>query len=1014
MELRLLGRVMVAVGDRLLEVGSPRQCEVLACLAVEAGRLVPADLLLDRIWGPDAPSSSRRTLHTYIARLRRLLRQADGGRDAVCLDFGSGGYVLRIPSDRVDVHRFRSMVDRAVRPDVDDPERARLLRAALDLWDGEPLAGLPGSWAARVRDSWLQQRRDAVVAWARSELRLGRPAVVIGPLSELLDEYPYVEPVAATLFDALHAAGRGAEALARFAEVRRRLVDDLGTEPGPGLQQVHRLILRGDPAAAGASSTVEPARVPAQLPADVAGFTGRQAELAGLDAMFGADAAEAPVITVLSGAAGVGKTATAIHWARRRLDRFPDGQLYVNLRGYDPEQPMTAGEALTHLLEALGVTGAAVPFEADARAARYRTEIAGRRMLVVLDNAVDVDQVRPLVPGTGSCSVIVTSRDSLPGLVALDGARRLELNVLPTADARSLLRRLIGPKVDAEPDATAMLTDLCGGLPLALRLAAEHAAARGATLADLVIGLTDQRRRIDLLDVGGDPRAAVRTVFSWSMRHLPAPVARMFALLSLHPGAGIDEWAAAALAGVDAADAGAMLQVLVRAHLVHRAKAGRYHLHDLIRAYARNVAGGRDADELGAALRRLAEYYLGTSVAAMTVLFPDDPHRLLRVRLPAMPGPEFGDAATAREWLNVERPNLVAVAAQAANHSPAYSVDLSITVYRYLDGGYHTDALVVHEHARQAAKRAGDRLGEAHAMLGLGLAHLRLARYAAADDHLRRAAVAFRRLGDTVGEARVVINLGILQGRLGRLDRAGEHQERALALFRRIGDHAGVGKTLNNLGSVDLRRGRGRVALGRHMAALAVWRRAEDPIGVAQALKGLGNVELGLGRYERAARYYRQALDLCRQAGNRTGEAIVLFGLGELHTHRREPGLALDHHRQALLLARRTGEREMEAFALNGIGDAARCAGDLTRAFAEYHAALAIATELACPELEIRTHTGLGDAYTSCGDTGLAHEHYARAITLRSAAGHVGPRRRRTARRRPVRRPLSAGRRRSG
>jgi DNA-binding SARP family transcriptional activator len=594
-ELRLLGPVQMWAAGQSLDLGPPKQRAVLAALAVEANRPVPMPTLVERVWDQAPPPHARDVVYTHLTAVRRMLREATAVEgDAAALLRTGGGYLLEIDPDRVDAHRFRRLTEQARSPATPPTAQAALLRQALDLWRGPALADLSSAWAGRVRQAWQQQRLAAVRHWAEVELRLGRPTAAVEDLVPLAAEHPLVEPLLALLMRALHADGRDAEALDVYATARRRLAEELGVDPGVELREVHQAILRGtlpppgpgaadaadaDVAAAGAGKGEPraPTRpVPAQLPADVHAFTGRRQELAALDRLLtpgqadGADGqSTAVVISAVSGTAGVGKTALAVHWAQRARARYPDGQLYVNLRGYDPAQPMTAADALGGFLTGLGVAGPDIPPDLDDRAARYRTEIAGRRILVVLDNASSVDQVRPLLPGSASAMVLVTSRDSLPGLVAVHGARRLDLEFLPLPDAVALLRTLIGPQVDAEPAAASALAERCVRLPLALRVAAELAVARPAiALADLVTELGDLQRRLELLDAGGDPRAAVRAVFSWSYRQLPPDAARTFRLIGLHPGVDIDHYGAAALADTSADHARATLDLLARAHLV--------------------------------------------------------------------------------------------------------------------------------------------------------------------------------------------------------------------------------------------------------------------------------------------------------------------------------------------------------------------------------------------------------------------------------------------------------------
>ncbi len=628
MEFRLLGPVEVSLGSSRLAMGTPQQRAVLAALAVDAGRPVMLETLIERVWDDTPPVGARPALYAHIARIKRLLARhaAEGRRPAAVLARRAGGYLLDADPDRVDVRLFRRLTALGRDRQRSDAERVGLLQEALGLWRGTALADLPGGWAARMRDSWQKQRLDAVVLWAQAGLRLGRPEDVIDAVRELAADHPRNEPLIGVLMLAYAAVGQDAEALGCYASARSRLIHELGVEPGPGLRAVHAAVLRGDlqdtvALLPPARRAAQPGRsrktwvLPAQLPADVPAFTGRQQELRQLDRLL-ADAAGAGAgdpggppgtvtSAVVSGTAGVGKTALAIRWAHRVHGTFPDGQLYVDLRGYDPEQPVAPADALAGFLDALGVPAEDIPQAVDDRAARYRTETAGRRMLVVLDNAATVDQVRPLLPGAPTCFVLVTSRHSLPGLVARHGAVRVELDLLPLTDATTLLSRLLGARGAAEPAAVVTLAQQCARLPLALRVAAELAAARPAVpLSQIVAELADHRRRLDLLDAGGDRYTAVRAVFSWSYRSLPAKAAQAFRLLGAHPTPELDPLSAAKVIRTSVDRARQLLDQLASVHLIQHTKrhptdAGRYGMHDLLRAYAAQLASAEDSSEAG-------------------------------------------------------------------------------------------------------------------------------------------------------------------------------------------------------------------------------------------------------------------------------------------------------------------------------------------------------------------------------------------------------------------------------
>jgi DNA-binding SARP family transcriptional activator len=686
------------------------------------------------------------SVHVYVAGLRRVLEPRRAHRaPAQVLPASGPGYLLRLGPGQVDAETLDHHLTQAQRSPAtgDLAAAARSLDAALGLWQGVPLSGIPGPWADIERVRLDELRLTAIGKRIEVLLALGSHHQTVAQLVGLIREHPLWEQFRGQLMLALYRCGRQADALAEFADARRVLARELGIEPGPGLRQLHQQILTADtaldlPKPHGASTgqghpasrgELRAVPVPRELPADVDAFTGRAGELAELDRLLEAatqagghhpeGAGPAPVvISAVAGSAGVGKTALAVHWAHRVRGAFPDGQLYVNLRGYDPGEPMTAADALAGFLRALGVADQDMPADIDERAARYRSILDGQRTLVMLDNAAAAEQVRPLLPGSPSCFVVVTSRDSLAGLVARHGAQRLDLDLLPPDEAATLLRALIGARVDADPDAAATLAQQCARLPLALRVAAEFVATRPAlTLAQLA---GEQRS----LDAGGDFRTDMRSVFSWSYRHLPADAARAFRLMGLHPGPDFDAYAARALIGGGLEQARDLLDLLACAHLIHPAQPGRYGMHDLLRAYARHLAvtqdpvtqdsATRDAGALStradnekqAALTRLFDYYLAAAAAAMDTALPAERNRRPRVAPPASPIPPMTGPAAAQAWLDTERATLVAAAYAATRGWPGHAVRLSVIVWRYIQaGGHSTDAITMQAHAVQAPAR---------------------------------------------------------------------------------------------------------------------------------------------------------------------------------------------------------------------------------------------------------------------------------------------------------------------
>jgi tetratricopeptide (TPR) repeat protein len=962
-------------------------------------------------------------MYGYVGRLRTLIA---GAQDPdVTLSRRPGGYLLAAGADRVDVCRFRGLVADAAAAG-DDERAGAALGAAVALWRGAALAGLDSPWLTGQR-ARLELERTAAVADLRDiRLRRGEHAALAGELTAQAEGSPADERLVGQLMLALYRCGQQAEALRWFEQTRRYLAGELGADPGPQLAALHQQILRADPALAappaaargatpGAGTAPGVPRAapppPRELPADVPAFTGRAAELAELDRLLatpalgpdtgagagraaGAGAGDgrvtAAVISAVSGTPGVGKTALAVHWAHRVADRFPDGQLYVNLRGYDLGEPATAAEALAGFLRALGVAGQDIPPEPGQCAAKYRSLLAGRRTLVVLDNARHAEQVRPLLPGTPGCAVLVTSRDSLAGLVARDGAARLDLDPLPLEDAVSLLRELIGARADAEPSATAELAQQCSRLPLALRVAAEYAAQHTIALDDLVADLASQQRQLDLLDADGDRRAAVRTVFSWSYNSLDTVAARVFRFAGLHPGPDFDSNAAAALADVSPDVATRLLHVLARAHLVQTDGLRRYAMHDLLGAYARELVGTNDGDEgERQALTRLLTYYEHTAGIAMDTILPGERHKRPRSLTPASPEHPLTEPATARAWLDSERANLLALVALAARHGwPGHATRLAAIVHRYLDyGGHYREGMIIHDHARYAAQQTGDQAAEAEALAHLANAGWRQGRYEQAADHARQALALSRPAGDRAGQARALGILGTVSFHKGSNEQAGRHLRQAMALYREVGDQAGLAGATGNLAGVEMHQGRYEQAAGHLRQSLALFREMGNRAAEGIALNNLGLVAKRQGHYEEAASYHGLALELFRDAGNRASEAYALSYLGNIRHRQGQHRQAMERQQQALALFRETGDRAGEAMAQNGLGEAYLSAGQFEDAHARYAAALVLASQVGKKEEQARAHNGLGCVHNAGGDAGLAGEHWQKALTLYTELG---------------------------
>ncbi|MEU8328707.1 tetratricopeptide repeat protein [Micromonospora sp. NPDC048839] len=798
------------------------------------------------------------------------------------------------------------------------------------------------------------------------------------------------DPSYDTIKSRINAAGKAAGptggVLARRTTVadcfkggRRRLNTDLviavveALHPDVGYVAQWRQALR---VAGGEARAAAQVRVQDNLPQDLAGFVGRTAVLNRLRREFRrGDLDGGPVVLAIQGMAGVGKTQLAIHAAHALHRRRPfDRILFVNLRGFHPDPaqpPADPASVLEGFLRLLGVAGQQIPYDLPARVAAYRRLLAGTRTLVVLDNASDAEQARPLLPGIPGCPVLITSRRDLS---ELPHATLLTVGLF-TPDESAALLAGGGPPLPGgpDPDAVARIAQRCGHLPLALGLVNAHLrGTSGWTLTDHADRLDErhQQRRLDV---------SVELAFDLSYRELPTERRRLLRVVAAHPGDDFDARAVAALAGVRPSDAEVHLGRLHRDHLLQQAAPGRYALHDLIRAYAASRCGDEDPPpERRAALTRLFDYYVATAAAAMDVLYPAGSHR----EAPSGGAPFAAplDSDTARGWLDTERPTLVAVAAHTAAHGwPSHTTRLSASLFQYLHGGYPTDALAIHEHARTAARRAGDSAGQAHASTSLGATYAQLGRYGPATEYLQQGRSLFRRVGNQVGEARALVNLGVIESQLGRNRSAAASYGQALALFRQAGHHAGEAHALNNLGEVEAQLGQYGLAAEHVQRSLILFQQLGGRTGEAWTLNTLGDIEIRLGRHRAAGIHLERALAMYRQLGNHTGVAWTLNSLGTLHTRL---GQTSSHHQQSLDIFRETGERYGEASALNGIAEAARVTGDAADALAHHNAAHVIVVEIGAYHEHARSHAGLGHAHRALGAPTSARDHFQRALTL--------------------------------
>jgi tetratricopeptide (TPR) repeat protein len=943
-EFRVLGPLTVLVDGEPVRLGRSREQRVLAALLTAGDQVVPVERLVDLLWDDGPPDTAAKLVRNCVSTLRGSF--ADSRIPGNPISTEAAGYALHLAEGQLDVQVFGQQVARARRAARSGhrQQAVALFRSALALWRGPALAGIAGR---------------------------GLEAVAAG-----LDEQ-------------------------RLAVLKECLAHEraLGLEPGPELQRLEHAILRDDEQILLPETAPRPQRtVPGQLPADVTPFTDRGDQLSELDGLLGpraADHANAVVISAIAGTAGVGKTALAVHWAHRIRNRFGDGQLYVNLRGYAPNPPLRALDALASFLRALGVPADQVPVEAAEAAGLYRSLLADQRVLVVLDNASSPEQVRPLLPGSPGCLVIVTSRHSLAGLTALDGARRLTLDVLAPAEASGLLSQLLGAsRVDAEPEATVELARLCAHLPLALRVAAANLADGRRGIAEYVAELR-AGSRVAALAVAGDEHAAVRSAFDLSYGSLPPATQYLFRCLGLTPGADIATEAAGALAGLPTPDAERGLHALAAAHLVDEHAAGRFTFHDLLRAYAADRAHADDSEAARlAAEQRLIDHYVGRVNGAARVLYPE----ILRV--PAAPTAAvstFDSHAAALAWLEAERANLVAMVDATATAGPRSAAWLLADGLRgYFHLRMHTvDWLAVAGQALAAA--AADsrespamdaREGHAAAELSLGDAYWRMSRYPESIAHYTRAAELAAETGWLRGLAAILGNLGNVLQQSGRLAEAADHYAEALAIATETGWVNGQAANLENLGAVYWELGRLDEAADQLQRGLAIFSEIESVFGQGVLRTSLGEVRHALGQADQALDQLTRALALHREVGNVGGEAETLRDLAVVHRDNGDLDRAGDLAEQALTLARDAGDRRYESDALNTVATIRLLRGDHRAAAALHEQAMELAREIGNRYPEAEALIGLAVTHRLSGQPERARGYADQALVLARRVGY--------------------------
>ncbi len=946
MRFRLLGPLEVRAGEEWQEIGAPKWRSLLAVLLIKAGQVVPVDVLINEVWR-DPPAKAVNLVSIYVLKLRRLMDDADGR----LLRTRAPGYQLRLGPADSDAQVFEALVHdgRRALTAGDAEGAAGLLAEALALWRGSPLADVPATPLVEAETERLAELRlDAAELRIAAELACGGAAQVIPGLRRLLADHPLREGLWVLLMRALDGAGRHAEALDAYGQARKAIADELGVDPGAELRHLYAGMLAKDdllakeggeapgsisagtvtaspgPAeTAGAEARIpRSAPAPAQLPADIADYTGRDDQVRHLcDLLSGADAdgeGGAVRIALVAGSGGLGKTSLAVHAAHRVRGHFPGGQLYVDLLGAT-SHPLGSGDVLARFLRDLGVDGRDIPVDEAERAARYRTVLAGRRILVVLDNARDAAQVRPLLPGTASCAVLVTTRSRMPDLAS---TRLVDLNVLDDDEALTLFTRVVGDKrVAAEPEATAEVLMACAGLPLAIRICAARLATRsGWTIRAMANRLRDEHRRLDELRAGD---LAVRASFQVSFASLPAgsqdggiSPARAFCLLGLWHGPTISVAASAALSGVTEDLAADALEALVDAQLLESTSPDRYKFHDLLRVYASERAvADLPAPDRDAAVGRLLRWYMRTADAAALALSPHSYTLPLDDADAADPHPlSFAAGQEGLGWYDDERANVVAATRQASAsglHEVAWRLPAPLFAVFNRRGNW-ADCITTHRIALDSARQVGNRQGEGWVLNNLGEA-LEFAGSSEGVGCLEQALAIRRQIGDRWGEAQTSNNLADAYMALGRKDEAFAMMRRARDLNREIGVRYGEGVALNNLGEALLDLGRYEEAIDSLLQARSTFAEIKSPHGVAYALHNLGRCYLALGRNADALDGLREALAAHQASGDRHRQAFTLRFLG------------VAQHRSGLAAEARESWTEAAAI-FDDLGDVAQAA----------------------------------------------------------------------------------------
>ncbi|MGW4030657.1 AfsR/SARP family transcriptional regulator [Streptomyces sp. NPDC004838] len=942
----VLGPVRAWSAGEPLPSGSPQQRALLAALLLRDGRTATASELIDAIWGEDPPSQALAAVRTYASRLRKILA-------VNALVSESGGYAIRIQRDCLDLSVAEELAAEAekLRAAGERNQARELISKSLGLWDGEPLANVPGPYAENQRARLEEWRLQLLETRLDLDLEAGAHAESVSELTALTAAHPLRERLRELLMLALYRSGRQAEALAVYADTRRLLAEELGVDPCAELSQLQQRILRAD-AELAAPTEQQPQTVriaqPAQLPATVPDFTGRVSFVRELSGRLATADGSVMAVSALAGIGGVGKTTLAVHVAHEARPHFPDGQLYVDLQGTG-SRPAEPEAVLGAFLRALGTPDSAIPDTLDERSALYRSTLAGRRVLVLLDNARDAAQIRPLLPGTAGCATLLTSRVRM---VDLAGAHLVDLDVMSPEEALQLFTRIVGDeRVTAERQSALDVVAACGFLPLAIRIAASRLAARRTwTVSVLAAKLADERRRLDELQAGD---LAVKATFELGYGQLEPEQARAFRLLGLADGPDMSLSAAAAVLARPLQETEDLLEALVDTSLLESAAPGRYRYHDLVRLYARVCAERDDRPEAGeSALSRLLDFYLATVVRVFAVERPGD--RLVDHLGPAAhEGRVFTGRQQAQDWLYAEANCLLASARQATGPTRLrLAVDLLWAAGDLAESGansklYEMVALAL----RDAARVSRDRRAEARARVSVTNVHLVAGRYQEADEEAERAGTLARAVDDPVSVYWSDNDRGIIAFNQGRYQEAEGHLRRASEGSRADGNQPGEASALCNLSRIHISMGRISEAIAMAEQGVQLYECIGHTLRLANGRYALGIALTQAGRHKEALEQLLEALELFETNRQRLWEGTTHFRIAQVHFAARRAARAAQHAEQALAIGFIGGDR-IRGNVLITLGQALAALGQADRARACWRQALALHTESGAPEAE--------------------------------------------------------------